>query len=358
MNKKGARVLGKLLVITNMGPKPTAPFQGQFVTHQVEALAAVHPSYFFMQWHSDSLLNRLFKYPVFFLRFLIRYVFSRQRFDLLHVHFYYPTIWLALCYKWLRNPAAKIIVTCHGSDVYHYQPPSALYRFAARWVDHWIFTSAQLQQRFFSKVQPATVLCAGIHPVFSQGDVLPWAEKQYDLLYVGTMDHNKGMDRLKTLIETNPTLQFALVGTGPLRSQFETLAQTCANVRLFSPKAPQELAHMYRASRVFLSLSRNESFGLVMTEAMACGTPVIATETDGSKAQIREGQTGYLVSQADEDELMQSLQARIHQLFSLGASEYAQWQWQCREQAATYSLPAVAKQLTTIYQATIQAPLE
>jgi len=81
-----------------MGPKASAPFQGRFVQQQVEALqaAGLKPGYHYMRWHSDSRLNRYLKYPVFLLDFIWRYLFTRQSFDIIHVHFFYPTIWLAL----------------------------------------------------------------------------------------------------------------------------------------------------------------------------------------------------------------------------------------------------------------------
>ncbi|MFT7194900.1 MAG: hypothetical protein ACI8U1_002546, partial [Rheinheimera aquimaris] len=55
-----------------MGPKPSSPFQGKFVHNQVWALAALHPAYHYMRWHSDSLLNKILKYPVFILDFIWR----------------------------------------------------------------------------------------------------------------------------------------------------------------------------------------------------------------------------------------------------------------------------------------------
>ena len=144
-----------ILIISNMGPKPAAPFQGKFVHNQVWALAALNPAYHYMRWHSDSLLNKWLKYPVFALDFLWRFVISRRRFDIVHVHYFYPTIWLALLYKALRNPKVKIVVTCHGSDIYLYQPPGKAYRWCAAKVDQWIFASKALARHFSLPVQQA-----------------------------------------------------------------------------------------------------------------------------------------------------------------------------------------------------------
>lgn len=340
----------RLLIVTNMGPKASAPFQGQFVRNQVDALAALHPDFFYMTWHNDSKLNRLFKYPVLWLQFVWRYVFSVRCFDVLHVHYYYPTIWLALTYKWLRNPRVQIVVTFHGSDIYLYKPESALYKFAAKFVRHCIFTSKSLQQKFFRQDIPSTVLPAGIHPVFGNVEPVPVEEKSFDLLYVGTMDHNKGMDRLLALLEQLPDARVALVGEGPWREKVQQALATRSNVTFYTGQTPVQLAALYRQSRVFLSLSRNESFGLVMTEAMACGTPVLATVTDGSTAQVRDGDNGYKVAQDNEQKVVPALLEKIHQLFSLTPAQYQQMQQACQTSAKPYLVSTVATALMDLYQ--------
>lgn len=344
----------KILIVTNMGPKPSSPFQGQFVKNQVDALSDLNPAYCYMSWHNDSLFNRLLKYPVLWLQFFGRFVLSRTTFDLIHVHYFYPTIWLALTYRWLRNPKVKIVVTCHGSDIYFYQPEPALYKFAAKAVDYWIFTSEKLKERFFDQNVANTVLPAGIHPVFGLAQQKSRAEKIFDLLYVGTLDHNKGMDRLLALLPALfaavPTLKIAVVGHGVYRPMLAAAAEQYPGLELFNPKSPAELQHYFQDSRCFLSLSRNESFGLVMTEAMACYTPVIATTTDGSQAQISHGQTGFILSQHSETELQHQLLDTIQLLLTMPAPNYLQLQLAGRQNAEQYLVSQVASQLRRLYQ--------
>jgi glycosyltransferase involved in cell wall biosynthesis len=338
-----------LLILTNMGPKASAPFQGQFVRNQVDALAALEPDYFFMRWHNDSALNRRLKYPVLWLQFIWQWIFSFKTLDIIHVHYFYPTIWLALTYRWLRNPRVKIVVTCHGSDIYLYKPESALYKFAAAKVDHFIFTSAELRQKFFRHDISAEVLPAGIHPTFGNTKQLQRANKDIDVLFVGTLDFNKGLDRLLALLPQLPSLQIAVVGAGPYRVQLEQAAQQYSNLQLLSPQSPEQLKAQFERSKCFLSLSRNESFGLVMTEAMACYTPVIATDTDGSRAQVRHGQNGYCVSQQDESEILAQLVGAIQRLLSLPAAEYQQLQQQAFADSRQYLVSTVAQRLTALY---------
>jgi len=339
-----------VLIITNMGPKPSAPFQGQFVKNQMLALKKRQAlAYFYMSWHNDSLLNRLLKYPVLFLQFFWSYILSFKSFDVIHVHFFYPTIWLALAYKYLRKPSVKIVVTCHGSDIYHYQPFGALYRWCCGAVNQWIFTSEKLQSRAFTTLPKADVLSAGIAQVYADATQLSRAEKDIDLLYVGGLDKNKGMDRLIALLPDLKDKAICVVGAGPYQAQFQRLTKDYPNLQLEAGQSADQLKEFYQRSKCFLSLSRNESFGLVMTEAMACYTPVIATLTDGSAEQLG-ADSFWVIEQADETLLQQNLLKKIQQLLSLSDSDYTALQQLGHQHAKDCLVDDVAAKIQQLYQ--------
>ena len=69
----------------------------------------------------------------------------------------------------------------------------------------------------------------------------------------------------------------------------------------------EDLAKLYCALDVFVSASHTESFGLAIAEAMASGTAVVATETDGARELIDSGETGLLVPIGDVDKLAESV---------------------------------------------------
>jgi L-malate glycosyltransferase len=348
-------VNSNILIISNMGPKPSAPFQGKFVHNQVWALAALNPAYHFMRWHSDSWLNKLLKYPVFLLDFIWRYLLSRRRFDIVHVHFFYPTIYLALLYKLLRNRRVQIIVTCHGSDIYKYQPPGKLYRWCASWVTQWIFASNALAQHFTLPVKQTTVLPAGISEVFRQTQPLSWQEKTIDVLYVGSLDLNKGMDRLLALLPLLKDKKVVIAGAGPWLDKLHSAARQFPNVLVVGPKDSIALQQLYSQARCFISLSRHEAFGLVMAEAMSCYTPVIATETDGATEQLSDGVNGILVCQhGGEAQVINHFSQALEQFFRQSETQYQQMQQQARASAEQYLLGAVITELQQIYQRVVQ----
>ena len=82
-----------------------------------------------------------------------------------------------------------------------------------------------------------------------------------------------------------------MVGDGPMR---ETYERQYPDVEFVGFKTGPELAQYYQMADVFVFPSRWETFGIVMIEAMACGTPVAAYPCDGPLDVIDEGITGCM----------------------------------------------------------------
>jgi glycosyltransferase involved in cell wall biosynthesis len=101
-----------------------------------------------------------------------------------------------------------------------------------------------------------------------------------------------------------PGYRKVMVGDGPM---LETYKEQYPGVEFVGYKIGQELGDYFRQASVFVFPSRWETFGLVMIEAMACGTPVAAYPCQGPMDVIDEGITGCLnedLRQAVKDALM------------------------------------------------------
>jgi len=95
-----------------------------------------------------------------------------------------------------------------------------------------------------------------------------------------------------------------MVGDGPM---LETYKKKYPDIIFTGFKTGESLAHYYANADVFVFPSRWETFGIVMIEAMACGTPVAAYPCQGPEDVIDEGVTGCLnddLKQAVKDALM------------------------------------------------------
>ena len=78
-------------------------------------------------------------------------------------------------------------------------------------------------------------------------------------------------------------------------------------VAFLGPQTQDSLPWYYNAAQAVVVPSRYESFGMVALEAMACGTPVIASDVGGLATLVRDGRTGYLVPYGDPDALAERL---------------------------------------------------
>jgi len=120
----------------------------------------------------------------------------------------------------------------------------------------------------------------------------------------------KGCDRILEALGSVKSevgsVRYIIVGQGPDRARLEALAKEknvadCVTFAGFVPDA--ELADHYRLADVYAMPSTGEGFGIVYLEAMACGTPAIAGNLDGSVDALDCGRLGLLVNPLDAHEI-------------------------------------------------------
>lgn len=98
-----------------------------------------------------------------------------------------------------------------------------------------------------------------------------------------------------------PDLEAVIVGDGPHRARFERESHDLGGegwVRFAGRATDDELVEWYRRAWVVCSASHREGFGLTLTEAAACGTPVVATRIPGHVDAVAEGRSGLLADDA------------------------------------------------------------
>lgn len=341
----------KVLLLTNMAASADKPFIGQFVRNQHAALSALLEDDIAYCDMPDA-KHRILRYPKLFLRFVS--MAFRARPDIIHVHFYFPTVIFAVLYKKLFSPSTKIVVTFHGSDVFLYNSDNRLYRYCLQYVAHGIFVSRGLkvlfEQKFGTAPFPSDVLCAGVSSSFFTSSVSR-EEKKYDLAFVGTVDINKGTDRLIAILNAMPQdLSVAIAGRGPAETLFaEKLNKRHAINRLGS-LTTEPLIEVLQRSRFLINLSRNESFGLAMTEAMALGVPVIATDTPGSQEQVIHGKNGYILPQ-DTTEFVTQAVKTVQNALAMMPPDYEIMNGAAKTSVQHTSVNNVVHVIKTIYNA-------
>ena len=108
------------------------------------------------------------------------------------------------------------------------------------------------------------------------------------VLYVGRVSKEKNLD---DLCQYQNDFNIVIVGDGPYRKELE---KKYNRVEFVGYKIETELANHYVSADVFCFPSTNDTFGIVMIEAMSLGVPVAAYDVTGPKDVIENGVNGYV----------------------------------------------------------------
>lgn len=135
------------------------------------------------------------------------------------------------------------------------------------------------------------------------------------IFYVGRLEKRKGVKYLikafKQLQQRMPEAQLLIGGTGPDKEKLETLVaeQEIQNVQFLGYLEDAEKIRLMQKADVFCSPALyGESFGIVLLEAMACGTPVVAGANPGYQTVLQETGAIGIVNSKDSSEFARRLE--------------------------------------------------
>lgn len=188
------------------------------------------------------------------------------------------------------------------------------------------------------------------------------------ILFVGRIEPLKGVDTLLQamsclqLKESSRPVHLAIIGGDPTASpeqmtvEMARLQKLCEVLGLdksvvFLGKRDQDkLPYYYSAAEVLVMPSHYESFGMVALEAMACGTPVIASEVGGLAYLVRDGETGFTIPAEEPKMLCEKLtwllnDTELHGKMSAQAAAYAQ----------DYAWEKIARQIVDVYHELVKS---
>jgi D-inositol-3-phosphate glycosyltransferase len=198
---------------------------------------------------------------------------------------------------------------------------------------------------------------------------LPKGERT--ILFVGRIEPLKGVDtlikaatrlRLRDISAAHP-VNLVIVGGNPEAAGEDTDAemarlqdltrQLCMDrMVVFLGKRDQDrLPYYYSAAEVVVMPSHYESFGMVALEAMACGTPVVASQVGGLAFLVRDGETGFVVPDRDPD----ALADRLSLLLGDAALRRKMGE-QAQAYARTFDWEHIATQIAGVYASLLWAP--
>ena len=237
----------------------------------------------------------------------LKRVIEEQKPDLIHAHDMRASFFSALC-------CGKIPLVSHihnnAYDARGLSPKTIAYLLAGFKAKHilWVSNSSfegYAFHKFFAKKSSVLYNIIDTEVIFDK-KAQDENTYDYDMIYVGRLTFQKDPQRLMRLCarlkERKPDLKVAIVGTGELEEELKQLCQELnitENVNFLGFQSnPIKMVHDAKA---MILTSRWEGTPMCALEAMALGTPVVSTPSDGMKDLIDDGINGYLT---DDDAVM------------------------------------------------------
>ena len=339
-----------ILTVTTLFPNPVNPSHGTFVATRLEKLAAsgeidaevLAPVPWLPSWFPYSPSGRLDRVPhvrmhgslrVHHPRYLVvpkigmtltphtlfstlksalnKMLAEGRRFDLIDAHYFYPDGVAAV--RLAREFDIPVVVTARGTDlnlIPDYAIPRRMIRDAAAHADGLITVCQALKDRLV-ELGPAPddviVLRNGVDlQLFRPMDRMAARARlgltRRTLASVGGLVDRKGHHHAIRALRALPSTDLLIVGEGPERARLERMARdegVSQRVRFLGRMEQKELPEIYNAIDALVLASSREGWANVLLEAMACGTPVVASAVWGTPEVVAAPAAGVLMETLD-----------------------------------------------------------
>jgi len=300
----------------------------------------------------------------------LRSIFQNTRFDIVHSH--HPFLLGDTALRIAAMQSIPLVFTHHTSyDQYsHYVPGDSprMKRFITKLVTGYCNLCEQVIAPSESVAEvlrlrgvktQTTIIPTGVNlEIFKQakGEVtrrmLRIPEDAFVVGYVGRLTKEKNLGFLSyavaRFLESFPGAHFIVVGEGPARREIENIFMTSGlaeRLHMTGIVQPPALTSIYDAMNVFAFASHSETQGMVLTEAMASGVPVVALDASGVREVVRDQRNGRLLSREDLEEFV----AALASVANLTYEEKRRVQEEVRQTARGFSMALSARMTLALY---------
>lgn len=284
--------------------------------------------------------------------------FREGEFDVIHVH--HPMMMGNMARYLSKKYQVPLVFTYHTryEEYLHYIKLSAFKEVMPAYIRHFtkgcdmvIAPTPQMKKHLTENgvVAKIRVLPTGIRKENFEPDKKKAEEirkrmagdKKYLFVSVARLAKEKNIDflirSLKLRKETRGAdFRLLLIGDGPYRQSLEAIAEELdlRNEIIFAGSVPNEEIRNYcHAGDLFLFASKSETQGIVLLEAMAAGTPVLAVKATGTEDIVINGINGYMTGASEEEfeeKLMDILEKKEPEILTEGALRTA-LEYDCAE---------------------------
>ena len=255
-------------------------------------------------------------------------------FDAIDAHYFYPDgVAAALLSRWFDRP---LVITARGSDITQlseFAGPRRMIRWASKQASAIVTVCSSLKTDLValgSDAAKIVVLRNGvdltdfvpIEPALAR-DRLGLPAGGRVIASVGHLIPRKGHELVIEALASLPDVTLLIAGSGPDGEMLQQLARRLAvddRVRFLGQVSHDGLPLVYSASDALVLASSTEGWANVLLEAMACGTPVVATDVGGSREVVDSPEAGLLVAERDAASIAAALERLLAALPDRGAT--------------------------------------
>lgn len=173
-------------------------------------------------------------------------------------------------------------------------------------------------------------------------------KKDNFFLFLGRLTEDKGIKTILKAAALLPNVSFKIAGVGPLKDKVQDFTRSHKNVKYLGLVSEEEKIELLSKAKVFVSPSRAETFGISYVEALASGTPVIASNESRGIGILKEGVNGWIVRFGNPEELRDV----ISNLEKTDLKDFTERAW---VSSSKFSIEATANSLESIYSKLIES---
>ena len=278
-----------------------------------------------------------------------RQLIKKNKYDFVHAHFILPTGVLALLLK--KQYGLRYLVSTHGSDVPGYNPDrfklqhrlySPIWKSIVKNAE-FIASPSEFFKDMILKIYKAdNIKVVGNGIYFKE---IKQKKKEKIIIYTGRHFRRKGIQYLIRACSNLPKdWKLVITGEGNYTGQLKDLAKkTDANIEFPGWISREELTDLYRKSSILVLPSNEESFGLVIAEAMMHGNAVITTRGTACE-EVAKGY-GILVDKESAAQIRKALYSLIE-----NPGKLKHYQNLAVKRAKEFSWPYIVNNYLEIYK--------
>ena len=289
----------------------------------------------------------------------IRALLHREQYDVIHLHEPMAPILPLTVLEYSTTVNVGTFHACHSRQHLYKMSRPVIKRWRRRL--HGSIAVSRAAMRYVNGTFPGEyeIIPNGIDVDHFSQNAEPWPQYRdgkTNIIFVGRLEKRKG---LRYLLEAygrlkwdNPDLRLLVVGPGnPDKDSYHVLgSQNLQDVEFLGRVPYEDLPRYYASADIFCSpATGGESFGIVLLEAMAAGKPVVASDIEGYRGVMRDGQQGLLFRNKNVESLASQLETLIrdpHARDAMGERG--------RASAEGYRWEVVARRVEQYYQECIR----